>query len=135
MAEALKALEATRAAAAKIGVVLSCAVVDSRGDLIAVARMDGARFFTTDVARGKAQVSAMFGQPSGAMAQFGASPFFSNLNTAAQGRLYPIQGALPVMRAKQLIGAIGCSGATAQQDEDAARAGLALLQRSDGDQP
>lgn len=135
MAEALNALEATRAAAAKIGVVLSCAVVDSRGDLIAVARMDGARFFTTDVARGKAQVSAMFGQPSGAMAQFGASPFFSNLNTAAQGRLYPIQGALPIMRAKQLIGAIGCSGATAQQDEDAARAGLSLLQRSDGDQP
>jgi uncharacterized protein GlcG (DUF336 family) len=39
------------------------------------------------------------------------------------------------MRAKQLIGAIGCSGATAQQDEDAARAGLSLLQRSDGDQP
>lgn len=135
MAEALRALEATRAAAAKIGVVLSCAVVDSRGDLIAVARMDGARFFTTDVARGKAQVSAMFGQPSGSMAQFGASPFFSNLNTAAQGRLYPIQGALPVMRAKQLIGAVGCSGASAQQDEDAARAGLAILQRSDSEQP
>jgi glc operon protein GlcG len=125
MAEALKALEAARAAATKIAVNLSCAVVDSRGDLIALTRMDGARFFTTDVARGKAQVSAMFGQPSGNLAQFGASPFFVNLNTAAQGRLYPVQGALPILRGKQVIGAIGCSGASAQQDEDAAKAGLA----------
>jgi uncharacterized protein GlcG (DUF336 family) len=127
MAEALKALEAARAAATTIGVNLSCAVVDSRGDLIALARMDGARFFTTDVARGKAQVSAMFGQPSGNLAQFGASPFFGNLNTAAQGRLYPIQGAVPISRNNQVIGAVGCSGASAQQDEDAAKAGLAAF--------
>lgn len=125
MAEALKALETARAAAAKIAVNLSCAVVDSRGDLIALTRMDGARFYTTDIARGKAQVSAMFGQPSGNLAQFGASPFFVNLNTAAQGRLYPVQGAVPISRAKQVIGAIGCSGASSQQDEDAAKAGLA----------
>lgn len=127
MAEALKALEVARGAAVKIGVNLSCAVVDSRGDLVALARMDGARFLTTDVARGKAMVSAIFGQPSGNMAQFGASPFFTNLNTAAQGRLYPIQGALPIMRNNQAFGAIGCSGATSQQDEDAARAGLAVF--------
>jgi len=56
--------------------------------------MDGARFYTTDVARGKAQVSAMFGQPSGNLARFGASPVFANLNTAAQGRLYPIGKAM-----------------------------------------
>lgn len=124
MAEALKALEGARAAAMKIGVNLSCAVVDSRGDLVALTRMDGARFYTTDIARGKAQVSAMFGQPSGNLAQFGASPYFGNLNTAAQGRLYPIQGAVPISRAQQVIGAIGCSGASAQQDEEAAKAGL-----------
>lgn len=127
MADALKALEAARAAAVKIKVNLSCAVVDSRGDLIALARMDGARFFTTDVARGKAQVSAIFGQPSGNMAQLGQSPVFPNFNTAAQGRLYPIQGALPITKNGQVLGAIGCSGASSQQDEDAAKAGLALF--------
>ena len=127
MADALKALDAARAAAVKIKVNLSCAVVDSRGDLIALARMDGARFFTTDVARGKAQVSAMFGQPSGNMAQLGQSPVFPNFNTAAQGRLYPIQGALPITKNGQVMGAIGCSGASSQQDEDAAKAGLALF--------
>src|SRR5712692_7867885 len=109
MSEALKGLEAARAAAAKIGVNLSCAVVDSRGDLIALTRMGGARFFTADVARGKAQVAA----------QFGASPSFANLNTTSQGRLYPVQGAVPISRTNQIIGAIGCSGAASQQDEDA----------------
>jgi uncharacterized protein GlcG (DUF336 family) len=125
MAEALKALEAARAAAQKMGVSLSCAVVDSRGDLVALARMDGARFFTTDVARGKALVSGIFDQPSGNLAQLGSTAMFQNFNTAAQGRLYPIQGALPIMRNNQTIGAMGCSGAASQQDEDAARAGLA----------
>ena len=127
MAEALKGLELARAAAARGSLNLSCAVVDSRGDLVALTRMDGARFFTTDVARGKAQVSAMFGQPSGSMATFGATAAFSNLNTTAQGRLFPVQGAVPIMKGSQVHGAIGCSGGTAQQDEDAAKAGLAAF--------
>jgi len=125
MAEALKALDMARAAATKANLTLSCAVVDSRGDLVALTRMDGARFFTTDVARGKAQLSAIFGQPSGNLAQFGTTPAFSNFNATAQGRLFPIQGAVPIMRNNQVSGAIGCSGGTSQQDEDAAKAGLA----------
>jgi uncharacterized protein GlcG (DUF336 family) len=125
MAEALKALDLARAAASKMGVALSCAVVDARGDLVALARMDTARFFTTDVARGKAQVSAMFGQPSGNLAQFGTNPAFANLNITAQGRLYPVQGAVPVLRNNQVLGAVGCSGGSGQQDEDAAKAAAA----------
>ena len=127
MAEALRALEAARAAATKMGVSLSCAVVDSRGDLVALARMDGARFYTTDVARGKALASAFFGQPSASLASFGSSPMFQNFNTAAQGRLYPVQGALPISRNNQALGAMGCSGAASQQDEDAVRAALAAF--------
>jgi uncharacterized protein GlcG (DUF336 family) len=127
MAEALKALEAARTAATKVGVKVSCAVVDSRGDLIALTRMDGAQFYVADIARGKAQVSAMFGQPSANLAQFGASPYFSNLNAVAQGRLYPLPGALPISRGNQVIGAIGCSGATGEQDIEAAKAGLATF--------
>jgi uncharacterized protein GlcG (DUF336 family) len=125
MAEALKGLELARAAASKMGVALSCAVVDARGDLVALARMDNARFFTADVARGKAQVSAMFGQPSGNLAQFGTNPAFANLNLTAQGRLYPVQGAVPLMRGTQLFGGVGCSGGSGQQDEDAAKAAAA----------
>jgi uncharacterized protein GlcG (DUF336 family) len=126
-ADAQKALTAAWASAEKINVKLSCAVVDSRGDLVALGRMDGARFQTTDVARGKALASAMFGQPSGALGAFANSPFFQNLNTTAQGRLYPIQGAVPIMKNNQVFGAVGCSGATSQQDEEAAKAGLATF--------
>ena len=46
LAEAKKALAATEEAAIEVGVGLSCAVVDSRGALVALARMDGARYFT-----------------------------------------------------------------------------------------
>jgi uncharacterized protein GlcG (DUF336 family) len=124
MSDALKALEVARAAATKQNLLLTCAVVDSRGDLVALSRMDGARFYTADIARGKAMVAALFGQPSGNMATFGAQPFFSNLNTAAQGRLYPIQGAVPIMKGTQVLGGIGCSGASSALDEETAKTGL-----------
>lgn len=125
--EARKALEAAVAAAAKAGVSLSCAVVDTRGDLVALHRMDSARFITTDIARGKALASAVFGQPSGSLERIASAPWFQNLNTAAQGRLYPAQGGLPILRDQQPYGAIACSGASGQIDEESAQAGLAAF--------
>lgn len=126
-AQAMAALAAAQEAAEALGVSLSCAVVDSRGDLIALARMDGARFYTTDVARGKARMSAVFGQPSGAMADFGNSPAFQSFNETIPGPLYAFQGALPIMRSGELIGAMGCSGAASQVDEDAVRSALSVF--------
>ena len=122
--QSMSALDAARGAADTAGIKLSCAVVDSRGDLIALSRMDGARFFTTDVARGKAALSAMFGQPSGNLGNLASSPAFANFGEAAQTPLYPFQGALPITRDGETIGAMGCSGASSQQDEDAVRAAL-----------
>jgi len=126
-AQAMAALAAAQEAAEALGVSLSCAVVDSRGDMIAMARMDGARFFTTDVAQGKARMSALFGQPSGAMADFGNSAAFSSFNETIPGPLYAFQGALPIMRDGELIGAMGCSGAASQVDEDAVRSALSVF--------
>ena len=87
-AQAMAALTAAQEEAEALGVSLSCAVVDSRGDMIALARMDGARFYTTDVARGKARMSALFGQPSGNMADFGNSLAFQSFNETIPGPLY-----------------------------------------------
>ena len=125
--EARKALTAAVATAAKAGVTVSCAVVDSRGDLIALHRMDNARFITTDIARGKALASAIFGQPSSSVEKMANAPWFQNLNTAAQGRLYPAQGGVPILRNQQTYGAIACSGAAGALDEEAAKAGLATF--------
>ena len=100
---------------------LSCVVLDSRGGVVAAERMDKAAFFTVDVARGKALVSASFGSPSGALAQLAAS----GIGTILPGPASPVflQGALPIKGG----GSIGCSGGTGQQDEDGAKAGIAAL--------
>ena len=91
-AQAMAALAAAQETAEALGVSLSCAVVDSRGDMIALARMDGARFYTTDVARGKARMSAMFGQPSGDMADFGNSLAFPELQRDDPGAALRVPG-------------------------------------------
>ena len=72
LADAKKALAATEGAAVEMGVGLTCAVVDSRGALVALARMDTARYFTADVAVGKARATAAFGAPSGALTNVGS---------------------------------------------------------------
>ena len=126
-AQAMAALATAQETAEALGVRLSCAVVDSRGDMIAMARMDGARFYTTDVARGKARMSALFGQPSADMADFGNSPAFQSFNETMPGPLYAFQGALPIMSDGELIGAMGCSGAASQVDEDAVRSALSAF--------
>jgi glc operon protein GlcG len=128
LAEATRALDAAVAVLEKMGVAESCVVVDSRGDLVALHRMDRARFYLNDIARGKALASAMFGLPGPAIAPMANAPWFQNLNAAAQGRIGPGGGGLPIIRNKEVYGAIGCSGGTGGQDEDAAKAGVATFQ-------
>ncbi len=125
LAEAKKMLAAAQAAAATMKVGLSCVVLDTRGGVVAVERMDNAPYFTADVARGKAVVAAAFGSPSGALASLATS----GIGTVLPSPIPPLfmQGAVPLMKNNQRLGAIGCSGAQAQQDEDAAKAGAATL--------
>jgi uncharacterized protein GlcG (DUF336 family) len=124
LAEALRLIEAARADASAKGLRLSLAVVDARGDLIALARMPDANPATADTAIGKAMLSAFFGQPSAALAPRANTPIFQSLNAETGGRLRFFQGALPIVRSGYTVGAIGASGASAQQDEDSARAAL-----------
>lgn len=118
-----KALNAAIASARSQGVALSCAVVDVRGDLVSLIRMDDAAFQTASIAEGKAMSSALFDRPSADLARLGASPFFASLNASMGNRMIPAQGAVPILRDERVIGAIGCSGGAPQQDETAAKAG------------
>ena len=127
LAQADSIVAAARANANANGIKVSICVVDARGDLVALVRMGGGRFYTADVARGKAMVSAMFGRPSAAFAERANSPVFQSLNQMQQGRLVFGQGAVPVTRGDEIIGAVGVSGGTSQQDEDVASAGVAGL--------
>ncbi len=125
LAEAKKGLAATEEAAVEMGVGLSCAIVDSRGALVALARMDSARYFTAAVAVGKARASAAFGAPSGGLTRIGPLGLDKVIDG---GEMLFLQGAVPIMTDGQPVGALGCSGATGQQDEDAAKAGVAAMQ-------
>ncbi len=122
--EALALIGATSDAAAAKNLHLSIAVVDGRGDLIAMARMADARPTTADTAIGKAMLSAMTGRPSAAMTGRGNTALYRNLNDRTGGRLRFFQGALPIVRDGFTVGALGSSGASSQADEDAVRAAL-----------
>ena len=122
-------IDAAQKTAAGLNLRVSIAVVDSRGDVIALARMPGAGIITPDTAIGKAMTSAVFGQPSASFAQTGATVTFQLINDLMSGRLRFIQGAVPIVRDGVVVGAIAASGATSQQDEDVAKSGLAAAVR------
>ena len=127
LAEALAIIEATENAAAAKNLRLSIAVVDGRGDLVALARMQDARPTTADTAIGKAMVSAMMGRPSAATTGQGQNALYQNLNNSTGGRLRFFQGAVPIVRDGYTIGAVGASGASAQDDEDVVVAALTTV--------
>jgi glc operon protein GlcG len=125
--EAERVLQAAKKKAQEMGVKLSLSVVDARGDLICMVRMDGAPWRTPYVSRGKARASACFGIPSGDLTDRAMTPVLRAVMEVERGEFVPGQGALPIFKNGELIGAIGGSGGTAQEDEDASRAGVEAL--------
>lgn len=119
--EALRLLAAARAAADDLGVPMSFAVMDPGGHLLALTRMDGAPWVSADVAQGKAWTAAAYGVPSAAQKEkMTAMPIFATAVTAmTHGRFTPQTGAVPVYRDGMLLGALGGSGGTGEQDESA----------------
>ena len=110
---------AARDAATEMGVPMSFAVMDPAGHLVSLVRMDGAPWISADVAQGKAWTSAAYGMPSaGQKAKMEPMPNFAGALTAmTHGRFTPQTGAVPVYRDGQLLGALGGSGGTGDQDE------------------
>ncbi|MBA31299.1 MAG: DNA polymerase III subunit delta' [Chloroflexi bacterium] len=99
-------------------------VVDPRGDLITFIREDGAPWRSVYISQGKAAASAAFMQPSGKLAENGPNPIHQGLMSMLGGRMIPGQGALPVFYEEEIIGAVGVSGGTPQEDEEIALAGI-----------
>jgi len=125
LSDAHRLIHAALAKANDIQVKLSVAVCDPGGTLMAFSRMDGAIAISATVAQGKAAASAGFGRPSGALQA--DSPIIQAVIAATGGKMLPARGAVPVYQNGVLVGAIGASGATAEQDEQCAQAGAAAL--------
>ena len=127
LSEAQAIIVAAQRDAASRNLRLSIAVVDGRGDLIAATRMPNARPTTMDTAIGKAMGAVIFGRPSADLAANSGSPLYQNMNEATGGRLRFFQGAVPIVRNGYTVGAVGASGASAQDDEDNVKAALAAV--------
>ena len=123
---ALSLISAAREESTRIGVPMSFAVMDAGGHLVALVRMDGAPWISTDVAQGKAWTAAAYGMPSaGQKAKMDSLPNFSTaLSAMTSGRFTPQPGAVPVYADGRLVGALGASGGTGQQDEDVCSAAV-----------
>ena len=122
-----KVLEAAHVKATEMGVKVSIAVVDARGDLLGLYRMHGARWSTANFSQGKAFASATYGQPSGALSERANLPIMQSALLQSGGRFVFHQGAMPIKEGDITIGACGVGGATSQQDEDIAVVGIAAL--------
>ena len=125
--DALRLLDAARTAAGETGVPMAFAVMDPGGHLLALARMDGAPWITSDVAQGKAWTAAAYGAPSSAQKEkMTPMPSFATAITAmTHGRFTPQTGAVPVYSHGVLVGGLGGSGSTGDQDEAACAAAVA----------
>ena len=109
--------------AEEMGVPQCIAVVDEGGNLMAFARMDGARVTSITIAQTKAVSAATRRRPTSDEA--GGDPVLGiRLSLAAGGRFTNMGGGIPIVVEGQTIGAVGVSSGTSEEDMICGRAGL-----------
>lgn len=120
------AVDAARQRAEEIGVPMNIAVVDEGNNLTAFARMDGAWLGSIDIAQNKAYTSRAFDMSTKDLAPLCQpnQPLFG-IHASNQGRLIVFAGGIPLRANDSVVGAIGVSGGTVEQDHDVAEAGAA----------
>lgn len=126
LAGAQAVVAAAVAGARDIGVDQCIAVVDRGGALLAFARMDGARIGSIEIAITKA-VSAATRRRATAEEAAGDVPLGIRLALASENGVTNIGGGLPLLADGQVIGAIGVSSGTIDDDVAVAKAGLSAL--------
>jgi uncharacterized protein GlcG (DUF336 family) len=106
---------------------LSVVVLDAGGHLVAAKRADGASFLRADIARAKAWTALGMEMNSRGYAEIAeARPnFASALNAISDGRMAPSAGGVLIRKDGAVIGAVGASGCTPDNDEKASLAGIA----------
>ncbi len=105
---------------------VAIAVVDAFGGLVYFQRIDGTQPASLDIAVQKARTAARFKRPSKVLEDAVAA---GRTGLLGVGDMLPLEGGIPVTLDGEVIGAIGVSGVTSQQDAQVAQAGLAALSR------
>jgi len=112
----------------QMGVRMNIAVVDAGANLKAFARMDGAWLGSIDISIRKARTARFFDMPTGEIGKL-AQPGGSLYNIEhSNGGLITFPGGLPIKNAEgRVIGAIGVSGSSVEDDHRVAQAGAAAV--------
>ncbi len=118
-------LDAALAEADRISVPECVAVVDAGGHLLAFGRSDGARIGSISIAHTKAVSAATRKRPTGE--EGGGDPMLTVRLALAADRLTGIGGGFPIQVDGHVVGAIGVSSGTIDEDIVVARAGLAAI--------
>lgn len=120
--------QAMESKAAEIGVPVVIAVADAGGYLIALERMDDAPLGSIDIAINKAYTSVLSKMETSTFGRLGqpGGPLFG-INTLNNGRVVLFGGGFPLFRGRRLVGAIGVSGGSVEEDELIAGAGLTFF--------
>ena len=123
---ARKAAAAAIAEGRKNGWTVAAAVVDTGGSLVYFERIDGTQNGSSHVAVEKARSSVAFKRPTKAFedAIVGGRTAVLGLPGAV-----PLEGGLPILADGKIVGAIGVSGGTSQQDGVCAKAGVDALEK------
>ena len=122
---AMRALPAVLAEARSLQVRISVSIVDASGQLIHLAHMDGAPALSRDIAHDKAYTAASFGLATSRWeAELAGAPASVRSGLALRPRMVLFGGGVPVKVDGVVVGAIGVSGASAEQDEQCAQAGV-----------
>jgi uncharacterized protein GlcG (DUF336 family) len=124
--QARKLIAAGQAEASKNGWPVAIAVVDNHGFLVAFEKMDNTQTASVQVAIDKAASSAMYRRPTKAF-QDGIAGGGVNLRALNLRGASMVEGGLPVVVGGRIIGGVGVSGVTADQDGVVAKAALSAL--------
>jgi len=133
LAEARVLIEGAAAKASDIGVPMCIAIVDESGNLIAFERMNGGKISSVTIAQDKAFTAAAAKKAThdyNAVNVPGSLAF--GIHTEVGGRISSVGGGLPVTVGGEVVGGIGLSSGTPQQDMDCAQAGIAYFESQGG---
>src|SRR3954467_2212079 len=128
LADARRIIAAAEEKAKEIGQPMNIAVADEGGNLVSHVRMDGAWIGSIDISINKAFTSRAFDIATKDLATHSQSGGqFFGIHVSNHGRVMIFAGGVPLKKGGQVIGAIGVSGGTGDQDQAVADAGAAAL--------
>jgi uncharacterized protein GlcG (DUF336 family) len=126
--QAEKAVTAAKAKAIELGTKMNISVVDAGANILAFARMDGAWLGSADISLKKAKTARFFDMNTGIVGSL-SQPGGSLYNIEhSNGGLITFPGGVPITNAEGVvIGAIGVSGSTVENDHAVAEAGAKAI--------